>query len=130
MTWEIATVTTLGARRILARNVDASKLWAYIAAALEEGGAVLVTREPVPDESWAGRTAGLIDVNEKGRRSVRYGKLDGKKMSMKEWDLMCRLNAWRPKHKKEVRRGQTLCRNGDDVCACLVFGWKCRKEAA
>jgi hypothetical protein len=87
--------------------------------------------------TWRQRLNELIDVKEGmdkngkpfTRRSMRYGKINGKKMGIGDWDKIQRLNAWKPKKKKADRRGGgSLCRNGDDLCACLVLDSQCRLE--
>lgn len=132
MTWEVALVYEESSRKVLAREVDTSQLFAYIAAALEERppGAVLVSRSDSLPETWRSRESTLIDTStgttESGksytRRKMRYGK-----MSMKDWDLLMRLNRWRPKPKK-AQTGLVLCSRGDAQCACLVLNSRCRLE--
>lgn len=145
MTYEVAIVDNEEERTVLGRNIPSSELWACVASAFEEPPrgprarmpAVLVSRMDALPSTWADRRDTLIDVatgtNKDGkaytRRSVRYGK-----MRMKDWDLLMKLNAWRPKAPGKVQRidgwqDSTMCRNGDPLCACLVLNTTCRTQS-
>jgi hypothetical protein len=144
MLYEVALVDSEEERRVLKANVEYEQLFAFIAAAFEEPkrgeqarlGAVLVSRMDVLPETWADRASLLVDTahgtDKNGkpttRRKVRYGK-----MSMREWDLLMRLNAWRPKPKRKVQKidkwaDEVVCRNGDEMCACLILHTTCRTQ--
>lgn len=143
MMYEVSVVDSEDERRVLARDVPLTEVWACVAAALEEPPrgprarrpAVLVSRMDRLPETWAARVGTLIDVAEGEdkngkpytRRSLRYGK-----MRMQDWDLLMKLNAWRPKRKKVTKidawAGTQNCKNGDDLCACLILNSTCRVE--
>lgn len=143
--YEVAIVDNEEDRRVLARNVPREELWACIASAFEEpprgprarAGAVLVSRMDRLPPTWSDRVQMLVDVAEgedkngkpTTRRSFRYGK-----MRMKDWDLLMKLNAWRPKAPGKVQRidgwqDSTMCRNDDPLCACLVLNTTCRTQS-
>lgn len=158
MMYEVAVVDNEEERRVLARNVPKEELWACIAAAFEEeprgAGAraigVLVSRMDSLPPTWTERVQMLVDVAEgrdkygrpTTRRSFRYGKIDKKnkktgviksgKLSMEDWDLLMKLNSWRPRRKKVERidawAGTQNCKNDDELCSCLILGTRCRLE--
>lgn len=144
MRWEVALVDTEGDRTVVATDVATEELWSYIATGCEtepaykgrRRPAVLVSRMHLADESWKARVEQLVDVahgtDKNGkptiRRKLRYGK-----MSMKDWDRMVQMNKWRPKPKAKAQllaesRAVVSCRNGDDLCACLILDTTCRLE--
>lgn len=137
MTWQVSWVTGHDAyRRETVRGVVADQLAAAISVALGQG-AVLVEREGLPPETWLYRVSQLVDtmegVDKNGkpytRRSVRYGKINGKKMKMEDWDRIVRLSRVKKRTAEPEEKWPSHCVNGDKVCACMVLKTTCRREA-
>lgn len=131
MEWRVSSIVSHDGWRERQVTVSQDGLLDAIITRLYDGKAVLVEGPGVVDESFAARADALYDRMEGEdkngkpytRRKPRFKGL----LKVTDWDKLTRLNSRRPK-KKPVAVRQSLCRNGDDRCACLALASRCRLE--
>lgn len=131
--WTVSSIVSHDGWRERKQVVGVDGLLDAITTRLHDGKAVLVEGPGAVNESYAYRMEQLYDrvegEDKNGkpytRRKPRFKGL----LKVTDMDKLNRLNARRPKKKVESVR-QSLCRNGDDRCACQALASTCRLEVA
>lgn len=139
-TWDVLLLVRSHPRAV-GYNVPTGELWSYVATCLEDGACAL-TRSDLPPDTFVHRMSELYDKKEgidvNGKPYTRRSKRFKWQLSVSDMDKLNALNArWfthpKKKSKADTRadaRSVQTCANGDDLCACLVLGSRCRTEVA